>query len=98
MKIFKKTKANKTQDVYNTASCATFMAPVGPDGNPISSLIVSHQHNSHTIVPKIPQDTAHYPEEFSGLEGTYLVDFPGMFDSKGIELDIAIDLTLQRVL
>lgn len=74
------------------------MAPEGPDGEPITEAIMSHSHNSHTIVPKLPQDKPEYAEEYKGLDGTWLVDFPGMFESKGLELDIAMDLTLQRVL
>lgn len=84
--------------MYRDSATATFCAPIGPDGEPIDEAIVSHKHNSHTIVPKIPQDKPEYPEEYKELNGTWLVDFPGMFESKGIELDIAIDLTLQRVL
>ena len=49
-------------------------------------------------MPKLPQEKAEYIGEFSQLNGTWLVDFPGMFESKGLELDIALDLTLQRVL
>ena len=54
-------------------------------------------HNSHTLEPKIygkvteslldSQVSNKYPQ----LE---LVDFPGMFDSKGTVLEIAIDLAL----
>ena len=69
------------------------MAPEGPDGEPIVEEIMSHSHNSHTIVPKIPQQSPDYPAEYSELNGTWIVDFPGMFESKGLELDIAIDLT-----
>ena len=32
------------------------------------------------------------------MEDTYLVDFPGMFDCKGIMLDIPMELALQRIL
>jgi len=42
MKIFRKKKANRDNEVYNTSACATFMAPVGDDGNPVANLIVSH--------------------------------------------------------
>ena len=98
MKLFKRKPKNKQMAVYRDSATATFMAPVGPDGEPIEEAIVSHKHNSHTIVPKIPQEKPEYPEEYAALNGTWIVDFPGMFESKGVELDIAIDLTLQRVL
>ena len=64
MKIFRRKKANRDKDVYKTAACATFMAPVGDDGEPIMNAIMSHQHNSHTIVPKIPMGNTDYIEEF----------------------------------
>lgn len=98
MQLFRRKAKNKTQAVYRDAACATFMAPVGPDGEPMPEAIMSHAHNSHTIVPKIPQDKPEYPKDYAGFDGTWLVDFPGMFESKGTELDVAIDLTLQRVL
>lgn len=53
---------------------------------------MSHQSNSHTLAPSI----VHGPEytEFESLNGNYLVDFAGMFDSKGPELDTILDLGL----
>ena len=36
--------------------------------------------------------------KYSDLNGTYLVDFPGLFETRGPEIDIAIHLTLQRIL
>lgn len=98
MKLFKRKAKDRQKAVYRDSACATFMAPEGPDGEPLEEAIMSHKHNSHTIVPKIPQNKPEYPEEFKDFNGTWLVDFPGMFESKGTELDIAIDLTLQRVL
>ena len=71
------------------------MACEGPDGEPIESKLISHGHNSHTFVPKIPIDgEAIYPDEYSELNGRYIVDLPGMFESKGDELDVAMDLAL----
>ena len=32
------------------------------------------------------------------LKDLHLIDFPGMFDSKGEEIDITIDLTLQMII
>ena len=94
MKLFRRKAKDRQKAIYKDAATATFMAPVGEDGEPIEEAIMSHSHNSHTIVPKIPQEKPDYPEEYKGLNGTWLVHFPGMFESKGLELDIAIDLTL----
>ena len=73
------------------------MSAVDESGNPIISPIVSHQRNSFTVFPSIfcgPK----YADEYYGLNGSYLIDFPGMFDSKGDEIDIIIDLTLQMII
>ena len=96
MKIFRKNKVKHTK-VGKEAKLMTFMAPVDPNDEslPYENEIVSHQHNSHTIYPKIPGKTA---PMFKGWENTYLVDFPGMFDCKGILLDIPMELALQRIL
>lgn len=64
---------------------------------PDDSAIISHLHNSHTFKPKIVSN-GQYKENFKDLNGTYLVDFPGMFDSKGYDLDIAMHLALQRLI
>ena len=81
------------------AKLLNFMAPVGANGLPLTNSIMSQGHNSHTLFPKIPCP-AKYPPAFeaAGLKDTYLVDFPGMFESRGPELDIAINVTLQKVL
>ena len=92
--LFRRKAKDRQKAVYKSAATATFMAPMGEDGEPIEGDIISHSHNSHTIVPKIPMEKAEYIEEYKGLNGCWLVDFPGMFESKGLELDIAIDLTL----
>lgn len=93
MKIFRKNKVKQTK-AGQEAKLQTFMAPVDPaDPNlPDVNDIVSHQHNSHTIYPKIPTDKAH--ESFTGMENTFLVDFPGMFDCKGLLLDIPMEMAL----
>jgi len=39
-----------------------------------------------------------YCKEFNELKGYYLIDFPGMFDSKDITNEISIDLALQRII
>lgn len=76
------------------------MACADEDGAPIENDIISMSRNSHTLYPKIVGEIEKYPEDFkkSGLENLYLVDFPGMFESRGPELDIAMSLALQRVL
>lgn len=73
------------------------MAPVGEDGTPIETAIVSHERNSHTLRPKIVGN-GKYIKEYSQMEGSLLVDFPGIFESKGIELDIAMHLALQKLM
>ena len=32
------------------------------------------------------------------MNGLHLVDFPGLFETRGAEIDIAIHLTLQKIL
>lgn len=85
-----------------TAACkesamATYMAPVDPKNNsmPDTNNIISHQHNSHTFYPKVVGSPA---ELFTPYNNMTMVDFPGMFDSKGVVLDIALELSLQRLL
>jgi hypothetical protein len=75
------------------------MAPKSADDGdlPANHDIISHSHNSHTFKPKVIGNGT-YDERFKELNGTYLVDFPGMFDSKGYDLDIAMHLALQRVI
>lgn len=77
----------------------TFMAPCDPNDEklPIMNDIMSHAHNSHTIYPKIPKPQF-MDKQFKGWNDTYLLDFPGMFDCKGILLDIPMELALQRIL
>jgi hypothetical protein len=74
------------------------LAPVGDDGLPQANAIISHQHNSHTLSAKFVENTPKYPVEMSGLEGIYSVDYPGLFESKGPELDISMQLTLHKLI
>lgn len=74
------------------------MAPEGPDGQPLASELIDHGKNSHTFVPKIPMGEPKYIQEFSELDGRHILDVPGMFESKGDEIDVAMDLALQRIL
>jgi len=73
------------------------MAPVDPNNKNMPGInsIVSHQHNSHTIFPKIVGNPS---ELFAPFNKLSMIDFPGMFDSKGIILDIVLELSLQRLL
>lgn len=97
MKFFKRNKVKDTA-VGKNIQVAHFMAPVDKDGvTPLENQIVSHSHNSHTLKPKIVGN-AKYPAEYSQLDGTFLIDFPGIFESKGVELDIASHLALQRIM
>ena len=98
------TKNNKTDEKLTKCSVAlssaskSFMAPIDKDGVPSSNKIISHQHNSHTLKPKLVSDPPAYGEQYSELKGTYSVDYPGLWETKGVELDIAMQLTLQKVL
>ena len=111
MKFFKK-KDVIDSEVGKEAYQAYFMAPVEVNSAaadedaaaaekssmPALSKIISHQYNSHTIRPKFASDSTIYPEEYSALNGMYMVDFPGLFETRGPEIDIAIHLTLQRIM
>lgn len=97
MKFFKSNPSIKETAVGKEATTKNFMAPVDSKGLPLTNAIISHQHNSHTFKPKIVGD-GHYVDAFKDLENTHLIDFPGMFDSKGYELDIAMHMALQRVI
>lgn len=101
IKYFKKDKKNQAladSAITKTALGSTFMAPVGADGLPQESAIISHKHNSHTLGPKFVNETPCYPDAFSDLQGIYSVDYPGLFESKGPELDISMQLGLQRLI
>ena len=100
MKMFKKSnKKVKQTDVGKSATVQSFIAPVDPEDEdlPIICPIISHSHNSHTFRPKIIGN-GKYTDDFKKLNGTYLIDFPGLFDSKGSAIEIAIYLALQRLL
>jgi energy-coupling factor transporter ATP-binding protein EcfA2 len=93
MKYFNKRNIKGTV-LENNVAVANFLAPVADDGaTPLLHEIVSHERNSHTMKPKIVGD-GHYKDEFKELEGTLLIDFPGIFESKGIELEISMHLAL----
>lgn len=98
------TKNNKTDEkltkceVALSSASKSFMAPIDKDGIPSANKIISHQHNSHTLKPKLVSDPPAYGEQYKELKGTYSVDYPGLWETKGVELDIAMQLTLQKVL
>lgn len=99
MKLFKKKEIADSEIAADISKGSnTIMAPVGEDGKPLYDKIVSHAHNSHTLKPKLVADPPKYGDEYLGLEKYHAVDFPGMFESKGPELDTALYLTLQKVL
>ena len=74
------------------------MAPVGPDGEPEVTKFISFAHNSHTLKPKFVKDPPEWHEKFMGLDGWHGVDFPGMFESRGPEIEQAIMLALQYLM
>ena len=93
IKYFVKNKKNQAlldSAVTKTVVGSTFLAPVGDDGLPIENAIISHQHNSHTLGPKFVNGTPNYPENFNALQGIHSIDYPGLFESKGPELDISM--------
>lgn len=78
---------------------ATFMAPCDPNNEsiPISIDFISHKRNSHTFCPKIiGQPIDDYNDAING--GLHLVDFPGMFDTKGTVIEIAMLMALQKII
>lgn len=84
--------------VAKSAAGMQFLAPMGEDGLPCEDAIISHMHNSHTLSPKFVNKTPQYPDEFSEMQGIYSVDYPGLFESKGLELDISMQLTLHKLI
>lgn len=79
----------------NIQACqATLLAPFHINGEDvIQNDIISHSHNSHTLQPKIPFESP-YHKDFSQLDKYHLVDFPGIFEQRGPDLDISIHLSL----
>ena len=73
------------------------MAP-DVNGAPSENRIISHVRNSHTLKPKFVSDPPVYGDEFCGLDSIYSVDYPGMFESRGPELDVALYLGIQQIL
>lgn len=98
LKLFKKNQQTRNLPIYRDAATKLFVMPEGPDGHPVDSLIISNKYNSHTLVPKLPQTEPKYIKDFESLNKTWLIDLPGMFDSRGDEFDITQDLTLQKLI
>ena len=82
----------KEQDIFENK----IMVPVDDEGNALCTEMISHALNSHTLKPSIVHGPD-YPEQFEGLKGTYLIDFPGMFDTSGSEIGVVIDLALKMI-
>jgi len=99
MSLFKQSgKGVKDSEVGKESATHAFLAPIDLETmTPQKSETISHKHNSHTFKPKIPFDPP-YPKAFSGLDQYHLIDFPGIFEQRGAELDISIHLTLQKIL
>lgn len=76
----------------------SFMAPCDPEGKPLENMIISHGHNSHTLKPKLVSDPPTYGDLYCGLDKYHSIDYPGMFESKGLELDTALYLGIQQIL
>eukprot|EP00351_Strombidinopsis_sp_SopsisLIS2011_P005846 CAMPEP_0116874800 /NCGR_PEP_ID=MMETSP0463-20121206/6391_1 /TAXON_ID=181622 /ORGANISM="Strombidinopsis sp, Strain SopsisLIS2011" /LENGTH=149 /DNA_ID=CAMNT_0004519065 /DNA_START=180 /DNA_END=629 /DNA_ORIENTATION=+ len=75
---------------------ASSMAPVDKDGKPMNSDRISHFSKSHTFMPSLlaGPEFVTYP----ALNGHYLVDCPGFFDTKGLEVSIGVDLAIKKLI
>ena len=94
---FIKKKDFPSVDWIQKSATLTMMAPE-VEGNPVEKMIVSHSFNSHTLKPKLVSDPPKYGDHFCGLDKFHMVDYPGMFESKGPELDSALYLGIQKIL
>eukprot|EP00351_Strombidinopsis_sp_SopsisLIS2011_P001728 CAMPEP_0116874466 /NCGR_PEP_ID=MMETSP0463-20121206/5921_1 /TAXON_ID=181622 /ORGANISM="Strombidinopsis sp, Strain SopsisLIS2011" /LENGTH=89 /DNA_ID=CAMNT_0004518125 /DNA_START=308 /DNA_END=577 /DNA_ORIENTATION=- len=72
------------------------MAPVDNDGKPMNIDFISHYVKSHTFLPSLLAGPKF--DKYPALNGKYLIDFPGFFDSKGPEVSLGIDLALKMVI
>ena len=92
MQVFERKNTMNTAAGQESAM-GMYMAPVDPNNKymPDTNLKVSHQHNSHTFYPKVVGSPS---ELYAPYNKLCMVDFPGMFDSKGVVLDIALELSL----
>jgi len=72
------------------------MVPVNAQGEAIDLEFMSHKKSSHTFEPRILAGPTY--EKYKELNGYYLVDFPGCFDSKGKEFSLGIDLALKKII
>lgn len=98
MKLFKRAKIKDEALREKVATTQqTFMAPVGDDGEPKITQFISFSHNSHTLKPKFVKDPPEWHEKYMGLDGWHGIDFPGMFESRGPEIEQAIMLALQYI-
>lgn len=99
MKYFeKKNLKHLDHEWIKNSALLGFMAPYDKDGNPLQADIVSHGHNSHTFRPKLVSDPPQYGDLYCGLDKFHSIDYPGMFESRGLELDTALYLGIQQIL
>lgn len=60
---------------------------------------ISHDVNSHTFLPAVVYDYSQdITPAFSALKGYALVDLPGLFDTKGIEVSMALSNCIHRII
>ena len=90
--------SSEDQDGEEFQSAATnmIMAPIIEE-EAVPHAIISHYRNSHTLAPTLFYGPD-FPKTYKGLNGNHLIDFPGMFDSRGDEISMAIDLALQMII
>jgi hypothetical protein len=96
MKFFEKKKFKDLEFVKN-AALNSMLAPF-VDGKPSENHIISHSFNSHTLKPKFLADPPAYGEAYCGLDKFHTIDYAGMFESRGPELDAALYLGIQKIL
>ena len=82
---------------FQDAAVDEIMVPVNNNDEPLLDENISHQRNSHTLVPRLIYGP-YYSQKFEALNGHWLIDFPGMFDSKGGEMQIIIDYALKMII
>lgn len=96
MEMIKKRQYPDIEWIQKSATLR-MMVPV-KDGKPVESDIISNSFNSHTLMPKLVSDPPQYGEHYCGLERFHMVDYPGMFETRGPELDTALYLGIQKIL
>lgn len=72
------------------------MAPVSEEGKIIENELMSHRAQSHTLEPKVLPGCIY--EKYNVLNGNYFIDFPGLFDTSGGAIEIAVSLLLKWII